>query len=762
MDTKSLKALKSSNIYVDHLSPPINGYLLLKGSKVQEVIPIEKMDLNMLKKSQYEIIDYQDLYIFPGFVDLNVHLNSTFDEAWTDVENTTKMAIQGGVTTIIDNPLMCNYSEDLDEKKALKLRIESLQNRIYTDTGLLAYLGPHNLQQLGRLWNEGNVVGFRSFLASSLQPGMPFFEAKHHEELKRGLATCAKYNVKVFLHCESATGRDLFTCSPLRSAKIEARLDLNVDIKDSSKFGGGIQGGMEDLSQSSNKSSSDSSDSDSSQDEEEKDAVGSLEKKTIGKNMGKINEISSGALRKKADKNAKLQDEQSIARLEIVGYAFNDEEKDVLNKLDNSVSELDYQNISSDFISSSDSEEEENTKKINSLSLSLSKQEYTEKKEIKVERIKKSKTQKKNNFVKNPLIGSLRSALGNLLESPSKIELPQKKDSPPGTDVETRPRHPSSLLQRRKLNGSPSIVSPTNNPPHKLSDFKISIKKSSQTEIQDNEKDLKINRNYKLFLSNHSLSWETNGVNTILTNLSEIFSDPSNNSSLILSNISNSNAAFLVRSKAKSLGYSLRIYCETSVPFLYFHMDQIQNGQAKFKCSPCIRDKVTRDLINDGLKLPHLFYAVSSFHLQVDKKYKKIEKGNFKRCFNGVSTIGSNLQVIWTKLYTRAKKLPQSSFEETLKQILFLLASSPAELAGLHSKGQIKPGYDADLVIWDPFAVCSYDSKNIHLRYPNLYLFKGQTFYGKVLHTYLRGCLVYSKGGEFVKAGRLLTRQETS
>ena len=47
-----------------------------------------------------------DDYIFPGLIDLNVSLNETAEEEWNDVANITKMAVQGGITTIIANPFM--------------------------------------------------------------------------------------------------------------------------------------------------------------------------------------------------------------------------------------------------------------------------------------------------------------------------------------------------------------------------------------------------------------------------------------------------------------------------------------------------------------------------------------------------------------------------------------------------------------------------------------------------------------------------------
>lgn len=751
-----LQAIKSSHIFPDPDSPPISGYILIHDSQIQEILPFDSPEIPLLKCRNYIILDHENDYIFPGLIDLNVHLNSTYDSEWQDVENTSKMALQGGITTIIDNPIMNTYFPSFDESQAIDERFNALKDRIYTDTGLLAYIGPHNLDKIEDLWSKSPIIGFRMYLARSLMHQLPHFETKHLSSLKKQITGLSPGNYRFFIHCESATGRDLFTCSPLRYENKETRLDMKWDIKDAGKFGGGIQGEIGSL-EDSNKSSSDSEKSRYSEKnsridkEEEKDRVDELHKL---KNPTFVDdEISSGLLRKKADKNAKLQDEQSIARLEIIGYSFNEEEKEKIKKYESSVSELEFVSQSSDSL--------EQFKDLDNTS-----ERADFKKNISVMNIKKkvilsSKINPKlenKAFVQNPLIGKLRGALNSLKkeEDEAEMNIVSLSESLINTTTTNRTLSPSSLLQRRKITGSPSFISyNTNN----TDGFSINIRKA-QEDTSIYEKELKINRNYELFLSNHSLSWESNGVYAILSQFSDVFLQGRDKGSLILSNLSSSNSAFQVRNKNKACQYNLKIYCETSTPFIYFHQKQIKPGQGKYKCSPCIRDKETRKLLIDGLGLKYLFSAVSSFHLQTDQKYKNIEKGNFKRCFNGVSTIGSNLQVVWSKLYCREKQKSRNpkKYEEILKKLVFLLASSPAELAGLEKKGKIKAGYDADLVIWDPFSIIEMNEENICLKYPKIYLFQNQKFYGKVKKTYLRGKLVFSKDG-FIRSGNIITHK---
>jgi len=87
-----------------------------------------------------------------------------------------------------------------------------------------------------------------------------------------------------------------------------------------------------------------------------------------------------------------------------------------------------------------------------------------------------------------------------------------------------------------------------------------------------------------------------------------------------------------------------------------------------------------------------------------------------------------------------------------------LLSYNPAQRFGLHSKGDIAPGFDADIVLVDPdesFVVHADESESEQGYSP----FEGQELTGRVKSTFLRGALIYDKG-EVVGAprGRYLHR----
>jgi allantoinase len=73
------------------------------------------------------------------------------------------------------------------------------------------------------------------------------------------------------------------------------------------------------------------------------------------------------------------------------------------------------------------------------------------------------------------------------------------------------------------------------------------------------------------------------------------------------------------------------------------------------------------------------------------------------------------------------------------------MSTAPAQLAGLSSKGQISPGADADLVLFDPEASWVVDPAALHHRHP-LTPYAGMTLQGVVRKTILRGETVFTDG----------------
>ena len=94
----------------------------------------------------------------------------------------------------------------------------------------------------------------------------------------------------------------------------------------------------------------------------------------------------------------------------------------------------------------------------------------------------------------------------------------------------------------------------------------------------------------------------------------------------------------------------------------------------------------------------------------------------------------------------------------SVNRMVELVSKNPAERYGLHSKGDIALGYDADIVLLDPnetFTVNAAESESSQGYTP----FEGMELSGKVCSTFLRGQLIYEDGNVVGDArGRYLAR----
>ena len=172
----------------------------------------------------------------------------------------------------------------------------------------------------------------------------------------------------------------------------------------------------------------------------------------------------------------------------------------------------------------------------------------------------------------------------------------------------------------------------------------------------------------------------------------------------------------------------LRVTAETCPHYLTLDAAAIPSGATEFKCCPPIRDAANADRLWAALA-DGLITCVVSDHSPCTPDLKRQDTGDFAAAWGGIASVQLGLPVVWTAARSRG---------HTLADVVSWMARRPADLVGLHRKGRIAVGADADLVAFDPEANFTVDPVRLHHRNP-VTPYAGKVLTGVVRTTWLRG-----------------------
>jgi allantoinase len=179
----------------------------------------------------------------------------------------------------------------------------------------------------------------------------------------------------------------------------------------------------------------------------------------------------------------------------------------------------------------------------------------------------------------------------------------------------------------------------------------------------------------------------------------------------------------------------LPITAETCPHYLSFVAEEIADGATAFKCAPPIRERENREFLWAALA-GGLIQMVVSDHSPAPPTMKALPSGDFTCAWAGISSLQLSLSAVWTGAAAR---------RYTLNQVTDWMCRMPARLAGLDRKGAIEPGYDADLVIFNPDAEFTVEAALLQRRH-TLTPYLGGRLRGVIERTYLRGQRIYERG----------------
>jgi dihydropyrimidinase len=205
----------------------------------------------------------------------------------------------------------------------------------------------------------------------------------------------------------------------------------------------------------------------------------------------------------------------------------------------------------------------------------------------------------------------------------------------------------------------------------------------------------------------------------------------------------------------------VRIFAETCPQYLLFTDEELARPEgAKWICSPPLRTHLDNDRIWEGLST-HVIDTIATDHCpfffngqkpiiyegqRVRIPGKELGVGDFTKIPNGLPGVGDRLPVLWTEM------IQKRGFSKN--DFVRLTSTNPAKLFGLFPrKGVIKPGSDADLVVWDPSRKVRYGLAHCqHRTDHNLY--EGFELEGFPKMVFLRGSLIVDRGTWMGAAGQ--------
>src|SRR4051794_38477260 len=138
-------------------------------------------------------------------------------------------------------------------------------------------------------------------------------------------------------------------------------------------------------------------------------------------------------------------------------------------------------------------------------------------------------------------------------------------------------------------------------------------------------------------------------------------------------------------------------FAETCPQYLFLSLDDLGNGfdGAKFICSPPLRAKdhwepLWHGLLHDDLQIVSTDHCPFDFHGQ-----KELGRGDFRKVPNGLPGVEDRVDLMHDGGVV--------SGQMTKERWVEVLSAAPARMFGLAGvKGTVAPGFDADIVVYDP------------------------------------------------------------
>jgi len=221
---------------------------------------------------------------------------------------------------------------------------------------------------------------------------------------------------------------------------------------------------------------------------------------------------------------------------------------------------------------------------------------------------------------------------------------------------------------------------------------------------------------------------------------------------IMIFHVSTAEGAQVIRD-ARAQG--LKVFAETCPQYLFMtkhDLDKPGMEGAKWMCSPPPREASDQEALWRALALGDLQTVTSDhapYRFDETGKLSAGPNANFKQIANGLPGLETRLPLMFDAMVSKGR----SEFDgRGLEAFVNLTATQPAQIYNLPKKGQIAPGFDADIAIWDPNKKVTITDASMH-DLTGFTPFAGATVTGWPVTVIRRGSEIVSDGQLVAKAG---------
>jgi dihydropyrimidinase len=189
-----------------------------------------------------------------------------------------------------------------------------------------------------------------------------------------------------------------------------------------------------------------------------------------------------------------------------------------------------------------------------------------------------------------------------------------------------------------------------------------------------------------------------------------------------------------------------KVWAETCPHYLVLD-DSVYEGEfadtAKYVLSPPLRKHKDSEALWQSLKNQSI-QTVGTDHCPFTLEQKRAGEHDFRKIPNGAGGVEYRIALLYTYGALEGKI--------TLSQMVNMMTTAPAKIFGLDKKGDLREGFDADILIWDANSE-QIISAATHHQNTDLNIFEGFKTKGTPANVFVRG-------KEIIRDGKLLAESK--